>query len=406
MLLAIGLGLLVPAVADARECGGRKICRCGDHVTRDYELIGSLGPCKKHGLTVRAGVTLEGGGHVLRGSRAKSSSGIMLDEKSSGAVVRNLEVTGFERGIRLAGVNGAKIENVQSHHNGDPVAHKGYGIDVARGASNNVIQNVHVHHNADEGIHIGNDARGNRVVSSRFEENYRENVYFLENEGNSLEGSSLVGGGASSVFIKHARNVRVEGNTIDGRGIQVRGESSGVMIIDNQLTGQGLTIQPYSKGPRGKTVPRDITLSGGKISTEKPCVRLIEARDVKLKAAGLDCATSLELNGNSDVQALDTLIRRVSCRGPGVAREEKTAEARFVDAGGKPVSGVEVIDGLGEPRGRSGDDGRWTGVLSVGSVRCPGPKQSVAAPVQLRSGSWSATRPVREMSGDVRVGEG
>lgn len=382
------------------------MCRCGDHVVRDYELVGSLGPCKKHGLTVRAGVTLDGGGHLLRGSRAKSSSGIMLDEKSFDAVVKNVEVTGFERGVRLAGVEGARIENVQSHHNGDPVAHKGYGIDVARGASNNVIENVHVHHNADEGIHIGNDARGNRVIHSRFEDNYRENVYFLENDGNSLEGSTLRGGSASSVFIKHARNVKVEGNSIDGRGIQIRGESSAVRLIGNQVTGQGLTVQPYSKGPRGKTVPRDVTLSGGRITSDKACVRLIEARGVRMENAELDCTTSLELNGDSDVTAVDTLLRRVQCSGLGLAREVTTAKVRFVDAEGKPVAGVEVVDGAGQALGKSAPDGSWTGALNVGSTRCPGPRQTPAGPVLVRSGTWSRSLPVGEMSGDIRVGEG
>ncbi len=375
-------------------------------MTQDYELVGSLGPCQKHGLKLRGGVTLEGGGHVVRGSRQKSSSGIVLDEKSAGAVVRNLEVTGFERGVRLAGVDGATLENVEAHHNGDPVAHKGYGIDVARGASNNVIQNVHVHHNADEGIHIGNGARGNRVVDSRFEENYRENVYFLENDGNSLEGSVLSGGNASAVFIKHARNVSLRGNTIGGKGIQVRGESSAVRIVDNQLTGHGLTIQPYSKGPRGKTVPRDITLSGGKISTSRACVRLLEARAVRLEGAALDCGKSLELDGDSDVTAVDTLLRRVECTGAGVAREVKTVHVRFVDREGEPAGGVEVVDGAGQAVGRSGDDGAWTGLLPVSTIRCPGPQVTNGGPVLLRHGSWSGSRSVREMSGDVRVGDG
>lgn len=395
----------VPATAEARDCGGRRTCRCGDHVAEDYELVGNLGPCKKHGLTVRAGVTLDGGGHVLRGSRAKSSAGIMLDEKSTGARVVNLEVTGFERGVRLAGVSGAHVENVESHGNGDPVAHKGYGIDVARGASNNVIQNVHVHHNADEGIHIGNDARGNRVVSSRFEENYRENVYFLENDGNSLQGSTLVAGGASSVFVKHARNVRIEGNRIDGRGIQVRGDSSSVTIRDNQLSGAGLTVQPYSKGPRGKTVPRGITLAGGKIRSDMPCVRLIEARSVRLESAGLDCTQSLQLNGDSDATAVDTLIRGVECSGPGLVRELKTVDVRFVDGAGAPIADVEVVDASGAVAARSGADGRVRTALFDGSVRCPGPRRSQAGPVTIRSGDESRTIATDELSGDVRLGE-
>ena len=373
-------------------------------MTRDYTLPTSLGPCEKHGLTLRAGVHLDGNGNTIRGSRTKSSAGITLDEKSHGAVVRNLVVTGFERGIRLAGVNGARVEDVESHHNGDPVAHKGYGIDVARGASNTVIRNVHVHHNADEGIHIGNGARGNRVESSRFEDNYREQVYFLENDGNSLVGSHLSGGSASAVFVKHAKNVTVKGNTIEGRGIQVRGQSAGVRIEDNQLSGHGLTIQPYEKGPLGKTVPRDVVLSGGMVRSEQPCVRLIEARGVRLEKAGLACSTSISLDGDSNVTAVDTLVRRVRCSGPGRLTEQKTVHVKFVDGDGAGVSGVEVVDPNGIDAGVSGADGTWTGPLPVSTTRCPGPRTVTAGPAVLEHGTWSESRPVAELTGELRVG--
>ena len=328
----------------------------------------------------------------------------MLDEKSDGAVVRNLEVTGFERGIRLAGVDGARVEKVESHHNGDPVAHKGYGIDVARGASNNVIQNVHLHHNADEGIHIGNGARGNRVESSRFEDNYREQVYFLENDGNALLDSTLSGGGASAVFVKHAKNVTIKGNTIDGRGIQVRGQSSGVAITDNVITGQGLTVQPYEKGPLGKTVPRDVVLSGGTVHSDKACVRLIEARGVRLEGAGLDCRRSLDLNGGSNVTAVDTLIRQVQCSGPGRLTEQTVVRVRFVGKDGTPVAGVEIVDGNGLEAGRSAANGSWSGALPTSTTRCPGPRRVPSGPVVLKHGEWSQTVAVDGLTGTLSVG--
>ena len=129
----------MPAASEAGDCGGTRLCRCGDRVVEDYRLSSDLGPCPKNGLLVREGVTLDGGGHAVHGSRTQKTWGLMLDERSHGSRIVDIEVTGFERGVRVAGAQGVRLERVESHHNGDTKAHKGYGIDVARGASDVVI---------------------------------------------------------------------------------------------------------------------------------------------------------------------------------------------------------------------------------------------------------------------------
>jgi hypothetical protein len=52
--------------ADAANCGGKRVCACGDKVTKDYVLPADLGPCTGHGLRLGAAVTVDGGGHVIR----------------------------------------------------------------------------------------------------------------------------------------------------------------------------------------------------------------------------------------------------------------------------------------------------------------------------------------------------
>lgn len=374
-------------------------------MVQNYRLPADLGPCAKHGLSLAAGVTLDGGGRTIRGTRQRSSSGVILDEKATGARVTNLVVTGFERGIRLAGVDRARVDRVEAHNNGDPVAHKGYGIDVARGAANNVIEDVHVHHNADEGIHIGRAARGNRIVGSRVENNFRENVYFLENSDNRLERSEMRGGGASSVFVKHASGVVLVGNRIDGRGVQVRGSSRDVRLEDNQLTGRlGLTIQPYTDRKTNETtVPRGITVVGGRIETESTCVRLLEARSVRLEGSRLACRRSLEVGADSDVFALDTPIDGVDCRGTGRVEIATRVSARFLAEGGEPMPGVTVENGSGVVAKPSGVDGRWEGDLVTSTLRCPGPRP--AAPVELRVRWKDGSRRISavDLRGDVEL---
>ena len=329
----------------------------------------------------------------------------MLDEKATGARVTNLVVSGFERGIRLAGVERARVDKVEAHNNGDPVAHKGYGIDVARGAANNVIEDVHVHHNADEGIHIGRAARGNRVVGSRVEDNYRENVYFLENSGNRLEGSELRGGGASSVFVKHARGVVLVGNRIEGRGVQVRGASRDVRLEDNQITGRlGLTIQPYTdRRTNETTVPRGITVVGGRIETEGTCVRLLEARSVRLERSRLACRRSLEVGADSDIVAFDTQIDGVDCRGTGRVEIATRASVRFLGAGGEPLGGVTVQNAAGSIKTPSGDDGRWEGDVVTSTLRCPGPRPAAPAELEVRWTGGSRRMPAADLRGDVEL---
>jgi len=405
-LVALLFGLAEPAWA--RDCGGRRVCRCGDRVVSDYELVADLGPCEKHGLILDGPVTLDGGGHKIRGSRARSSAGVVLKEKAGGSRVRNLEVTGFERGVRLAGVQRAHVENVESHHNGDPVAHKGYGIDVSKSASDNVIENVHVHHNADEGIHIGNGSRGNRVVKSRVEENYREQVYFLENEDNSLEGSTIRGGGASAVFVKHARNVRIEGNTIDGRGIQVRGSSSDIRIAGNTLEGMGVVVQPYRKkgSMEPMAVPSGVTVEKGRIRAESACVRLVQARGTKLESAELACPTSLTIDGDSDVQAIDTKLEDVRCEGDGSVTRMRRADAKFVDAKGNAVGGVQVRSRGGTTLAQANAKGVLDALVPLGQMVCPDTKWSRSSDVKLSSGEWSREIAAADLKGTIRVDAG
>src|SRR5262245_22464012 len=219
-IAALGaLALLAGAggVALADKCGGDRECQCGDSVVRDYRLPADLGPCPANGLEIGGPVELDGGGHTILGSAGKGF-GVRLAAGASGSRVRNLKVTRFGRGVRLQDVRGVRVEDVEAYRNGDMREHEGYGIDVAKGATDNLLSRVKVHDNADEGIHFGARAQGNRVVDADVSSNYRENVYVLATEGTRVERSRLrsPGQGAANVYIKFARDTRLDGNRIDG----------------------------------------------------------------------------------------------------------------------------------------------------------------------------------------------
>lgn len=356
--------------ASAKECGGARPCECGDRVVEGTRLETDLGPCPGEGLRLVAPVSLDGGGHVIRGSRRPDTGGIVVTEKASGGFLQNVEVTGFERGIRLVGAKGVQLTNIQSHHNGDVVAHVGYGIDVAGGSSSNRIERSRIHDNADEGIHFGSQSRGNRLAHSEIRDNFRENVYFLESAENVVEDCEVRGGGNDSFYVKNSRGTILARNRIADRPLTVRGSSTGTQLIDNQLSGAALVLRDYRDRGGNPLVPARTVLRGGRIEGAKVCIRSDAGTDTTVEGVQLDCPDQLVLSGESSVAAVGQRIK-VRCNGGGELREAEIADA----PGALAVTGR--ADGPGVPR-----------VTSI--RRCPdlvretvvptGETESVAAP--------------------------
>lgn len=390
--LSLGVGL-----AQGADCGGPKPCSCGDRIVEDYEMKGPLGPCTGDGLRLAAGVVLDGKGFRIRGSGKKS--GLLLDEGSHGARVRNVEVTGFGRGVRLAGVRAARIENLRTHHNGDFVRHIGYGIDFARGAADNLLVGVHVYENADEGIHFGMAANRNRVADSEIYDNYLENIYFLENSGNTVRDSVLRGGGAAAAYIKHAPGTRLVGNRIEDRPVQLRGRSDGVVLSGNTLRETAILLQPLSGA-----APQDVRIEGGAIYPGSgACVRVSAARGVVVQDVELDCSPGVSVSDGAQVALRGSTNVRVQCRGSGEVTFAMPSDLYFVDTTGAGVAGVRIHDAAGGLLAESDASGALAAVLPFRVVRCPG--RAAGTPRLVASlGSWSrALLPSALRSGMVLV---
>jgi hypothetical protein len=358
--------------AEAGDCGGARPCGCGDRVVANYLLQADLGPCER-GLRLHGRIRFDGGGRTIRGTGGSQTYGLVLDRSAGASEVRDVEVTGFERGIRLDGVRGALLDLVRSHHNGDPVRHVGYGIDVAGGASDNRIMNVDVHHNADEGIHVGSGADRNLISASKVHDNFRENVYFLSNRGNVLEGSELTGGGAAAVYMKHARDARLSRNTVRDRPIVVRGATSGTRIAENVLQRSRLVFQPYSDQKLGLTRPSRTTVHLGRIEGDRECIAAEGTSDLTLEGVELKCPVSLVLGGQSDVIAIATELRTVKCAGAGKLSRARNVEVRFVSSAGEPLAGAQIeVDGAtGRPIATADGRGRFSGAIVTSTEVCP-----------------------------------
>lgn len=385
LVVTLVLSLLLgsgPGIAGAADCGGLRPCSCGDRVVEDYQLTGPLGPCAGDGLRMVAGVTLNGGGHAIRGVGRKS--GVVLDEGSHGAVVRNLHVTGFYRGVRLAGVRGATVQNVRSWSNGNFEKHAGYGIEFARGASGNRVVGVEVHGNADEGIHIGTDANRNVIDGAKVADNFREGIYFLENSGNRVENSEIRGGGAAAAYIKFARGTVLRNNHILERPVQLRGSSDEVVLEGNRLERASVIFEPFQG-----VAPRGVTIRGGRIdSPGGACVRVRGAREVRVENVTMQCRPSVSVNEGSTVAVVGAAGARVQCRGSGSVTFDLPAGVRFVDENGNGVEGVSVEGPGGRELARSDRQGALTDPVPMRVVTCPGRNES-APMLRLRKGSWN-----------------
>jgi len=308
-------------VAGGAECGGDRPCRCGDTVVADWVLPADLGPCPGHGLRVRRRVVLDGNGHVIRGSGARGTVGVQVDAKGSGSRIVNLGVTGFERGIRLAKAEGVRVERVAAHGNGDPRARVGYGIDLASGASRNVLERVQVFDNADEGIHLGSGAHENVIVEAQVYDNSRENVYFLRNHGNVLRDSVLRGGGAASVYVKHAARTVLEGNRIEGGIVHLRGATRDTRLVDNVIERGAIVVERYrDRDPKvGEAAPSGTLVRGGRVSGPGPCLRVDGAQGTVVEDVALRCARPVATSGGATVAVVG---------GDGRSREPKLPKLR------------------------------------------------------------------------------
>jgi parallel beta-helix repeat protein len=262
----------LPGKATAGECGGLTPCACGDTVGSDYRMTADLGPCPGHGLYVASNVTLDCGGHIIRGSGGRTEHfGIYLARGTTGATVKNCEVSAFWRGIRLQAGHHNRLTDNHVHRNGDSASHTGYGIDVAGGSTDNLLQGNRVHDNADEGIHIGTGGHRNRLIGNHVYANFRENIYILRSDGGVFQ-HNTTHGGANSLFLKHSAFNRLERNTFRDRTAAIRGDSHDNQFVNNDFMNAGLHFQAFKEGAVF-TRPTGNVVVGGSIVGAKPCVR-------------------------------------------------------------------------------------------------------------------------------------
>lgn len=346
--------LLLAADAPAAECGGDVPCRCGDVLTGATRLAADLGPCERDGLTLRFGAVLDCAGHTIRGRGSEGregapradkdrlpSFGIVLDN-TTGALVQDCKVTGFDYGIELSGARDSRVTGMEAFGNGDFRHRVGYGIHLSRSYGNTVERSL-VRDNADEGIHVGGDSDRNTLVGNRAHDNGRENFYVLSARGNRLVGNHGWGAVSANLYMKNAIDTVVEDNRFEGRPVVVRGDSQGNVFTANFLGG-GIKFQPL--GDKTPAAPSRNVVRGGKVSGDDGCVELHEARDNRIEDVAFDgCRTVVARAVGPAANTLvgvDVVRLRLNLVGGATLNLGTLVRLEVRDRAGRPVRGARL----------------------------------------------------------------
>ena len=389
MLLSGLLALLLLATTvDAGECGGPVRCVCGDTLTGATKLDADLGPCERDGLVLRFGAVLDCAGHTIAGDGSDRRDGpprggdkdrlpafgIVLDN-TTGALVQNCKVTGFDYGIELSGARDSRVTGVEVFHNGDFHHRVGYGIHLSRSYGNTIERSL-IRDSADEGIHIGTDSDRNTVVRTRAHDNGRENFYILNARGNRLVGNHGWGAVSANLYMKNAVENVVEDNRFEMRPVVVRGDSQNNVFAANVLAG-GIKFQPLGDGKEA-AAPSHNVVRGGRVSGDEACVELHEARDNRLEE--IEFGPCRGVAARSVERALNTLVGvdvasvRLNLLGGAILYLGSPVRVEVRGRGGKPVAGarIELRDTMGDTQ-----DGPATDANGV--ARCIVPTHVVNA---------------------------
>lgn len=334
-------------------------CHCGDTVTASYVMPGPLGPCPGHGLILTSQVTLDCQGFGLTGlGNGSEQYGIYLDGDTgaevTGVTVRRCEVSGFLRGIRLRAAEQSSIVANYAHDNGDVATHVGYGIDVAVASRGNLFLANTIEGNADEGIHFGSDTGPNQFLDNVLFDNYREQIYVLSSDGNTLSGNTTYGTGSNSLYLKDSNGNYLAGNTFRDRSAKVIGDSSRNLFVDNTFANAVLQFTVYKATP--DRIPTNNGVSGGSMTSAGACLRFTDTvGNVVSDVALTGCGTEVLSESTATEPSINTIVStalnpsKVSTDGASTLSVGWWTRVHVQDAAGQPLSGarVRVLDVAG-----------------------------------------------------------
>ena len=125
LALVVFMLVLIPSVhaddfycVNCTDCNEKIECaNAGDEVMLTEDIIGHDGTCIE--FNGKAGITFNGGGHIISGDGDFSCFGIYLLSDSDDNTLENCEITGFRYGLELFKASNNTIQNITAYSNVD-----------------------------------------------------------------------------------------------------------------------------------------------------------------------------------------------------------------------------------------------------------------------------------------------
>jgi parallel beta-helix repeat protein len=253
-------------------------------------------------------------------------------------------VIAFRKGLRITGGGGHWLVGNEVVATGD------YGIELTQATTANRIESNIVRDSGDEGIHVGEDASGNLIVGNQVFGSKLENVYLLRARGTRLIGNVVADARNAAIFIKHSTNTYAADNIVWDNRIQLRGDSSGNVLEDNALRGDGYLLEAF-QDDAGWTSPHDNQVIGGTVFNAGTCVRLLGASNNHFQDVTIDddCTPVTQAESGGLAPSDNVVELTMSKPQPGSAGDRAAVQvstnARELRAGDVLTIGLAVHNG-------------------------------------------------------------
>jgi parallel beta-helix repeat protein len=306
-LLVLGFA----AAALAAPCGGETPCKCGatvqGTVTLDRDLVG----CGRIGLHVKSGAKLDCAGHKIQGlGKDASKSGISLDGVTD-AEVRGCTVSGFDRGIRVRGGKGVKVEK-------NTVRDNRTGIETAGSTARGQVLDAFIADNLLErneldGVHLGVGTVRPRVTRNRFVENGQESLNLCECVQCEITENVVEDSKGAGIYARNVSGAYFADNVLRRSFFYVRGDSAHNVFARNVLDSgfflfAGYTGRGFTNDPGWVKVPRDNQIIGGAVTGKKYCFRFHGASNNRVRGTVTSECKLENSKAYGDLEPVDNVL--------------------------------------------------------------------------------------------------
>ncbi|WP_101294545.1 right-handed parallel beta-helix repeat-containing protein [Halegenticoccus soli] len=233
LLLLAGCQSVVPPDAGQSDAG---IDSCTE-ITEPgrYELTADIEDAEA-GRCIRirtSDVVLDGGGHRVDGVGSFGTAGIVAgswERPVSNVTVRNVEVTGWDDGVRYVSADGGRIA-------GTTTADNRIGVLLVNSSGNDLVDNV-ARGNAVHGVEVADESDGNRLSNNTAASNALFGIHLVGGAGGNELSNNAVRGNQMGLALVSAdgnavRGTAAEGNRIAGAWLSAADDN---VLADNRLS--------------------------------------------------------------------------------------------------------------------------------------------------------------------------